>query len=169
MDFIDIATLTTELRSRKFRSTAMHLKIITVGKPALSYTKAGIDEYLKRLNRHGGCEWIVVKAGKQEEESARLLDASDGSHRIALDERGTIFSTRELAGTLDAMRMDGRIKAVAFLIGGADGHTEKLRTSSDGLLSLSRLTMQHELASVVLLEQLYRCATLKSGSPYHRD
>jgi 23S rRNA (pseudouridine1915-N3)-methyltransferase len=63
----------------------------------------------------------------------------------------------------------GDIKTAAFLIGAADGHSEELRKSCDMVLTLSAFTLQHELALLVLLEQIYRVATLKSGSPYHRD
>ena len=65
--------------------------------------------------------------------------------------------------------MRGDVKTVAFLIGAADGHSEELREKCDLLLTLSGFTLQHELALLVLLEQLYRLTTLKSGSPYHRD
>ncbi len=65
--------------------------------------------------------------------------------------------------------MRGEVKTVAFLVGAADGHTQELRDACDMVLSLSKLTMQHELALIVLLEQLYRLACIKSGSPYHRD
>jgi 23S rRNA (pseudouridine1915-N3)-methyltransferase len=65
--------------------------------------------------------------------------------------------------------MRGEVKTVAFLIGGADGHSAELREKSDRVLSLSSFTMQHELALLVLFEQLYRVASLASGSPYHRD
>ena len=58
---------------------------------------------------------------------------------------------------------------MSFLIGAADGHTAELRKSCDMVLSLSSLTMQHELALVVLLEQRYRIASLRTGEPYHRD
>ena len=62
-----------------------------------------------------------------------------------------------------------QLKKVAFLIGGADGHPPELRERCDEIWSLSRMTMQHELALVVLLEQLYRVFTIKRGEPYHRE
>jgi 23S rRNA (pseudouridine1915-N3)-methyltransferase len=65
--------------------------------------------------------------------------------------------------------MRGEIKCLSFLIGASDGHTAQLREQSDMVLSLSSLTMQHELVLVVLLEQIYRIATLRRGEPYHRD
>lgn len=147
----------------------MNLRVIVAGKPALAYAKAGVDEYLKRLSRSGGCEIVTVKAGNSEEVSARLLERSQGCYRIALDERGERIGTRAFAEKLAALEMRGDVKTVAFLIGAADGHTEDLRRSCDLLLSLSTFTLQHELALLVLLEQLYRVASLKSGSPYHRD
>jgi 23S rRNA (pseudouridine1915-N3)-methyltransferase len=147
----------------------MHIRLIVAGKPALAYAKAGVDEYLKRLSRFGGYEIVIVKAGTRDEVSARLLEKSHGCHRIALDERGESLGTRSFAEKLDALAMRGDIKTVAFLIGAADGHNEALRNACDGILTLSPFTLQHELALLILLEQLYRVTSLKSGSPYHRD
>ena len=147
----------------------MRYRIIVAGKPALAYAKTAMDEYLKRLSRHGGCELAVVKAGDSGSVSARLLDASQGCHRIALDERGETPDTRALVGQMAELERGGEVKTVAFLIGAADGHTPELLGACDRILSLSKLTMQHELALIVLLEQIYRIASIRSGSPYHRD
>ncbi|MGA0853932.1 MAG: 23S rRNA (pseudouridine(1915)-N(3))-methyltransferase RlmH [Luteolibacter sp.] len=147
----------------------MKIQIIAAGRPALAYAKLGVDEYLKRLGRYGAYSIEVVKSGTREEVSARLLERSRGSFRIALDERGEMLSTRIFAERLDALALRGEIKLLSFLIGGSDGHGVELRESCEMVLSLSPLTMQHELALVVLLEQLYRVETLRSGSPYHRD
>lgn len=147
----------------------MQIRIIVAGKPALAYAKAGVDEYLKRLSRFGNHELVTVKAGSSVETSARLLESSRGCYRIALDERGQFLSTREFATRLAALESRGDLKTAAFLIGAADGHTEELRQSCDLLLALSPFTLQHELALLVLMEQLYRVASLRTGSPYHRD
>jgi 23S rRNA (pseudouridine1915-N3)-methyltransferase len=147
----------------------MHVRIIVAGKPALAYAKAGAEEYLKRLSRYGDYEWITVKTGTRDDVSTRLLENSRGCFRIALDERGEALGTRALAERLASLAARGDIKTIAFLIGAADGHSESLRTACDLVLTLSPFTLQHELALLVLLEQLYRVATLKSGSPYHRD
>ncbi len=147
----------------------MRFRVIVAGKPALSYAKTAVEDYMKRLGRYGGYELVVVKAGASEAVSQRLSEASECCYRIALDERGETPTTRALAMKLDAMEMSGEVRTVAFLIGAADGHAPELRKKSDMVLSLSSMTMQHELALVVLLEQLYRLASLKSGSPYHRD
>lgn len=147
----------------------MHVRLIVAGKPALAYAKAGVEEYLKRLSRLGTYELVTVKAGSRDEVSSRLLERSQGCYRVALDERGERLTTRAFAGKLEALELRGDVKTVAFLIGAADGHNEALRAASDLLLTLSPFTLQHELALLVLLEQLYRVASLKSGSPYHRD
>jgi 23S rRNA (pseudouridine1915-N3)-methyltransferase len=146
----------------------MRLRVLVAGKPALAYAKVGVDEYLKRLGRYGGCELVELKAGEPEHVSASLLGHSEGDFRIALDERGEDLDTLQWRDRFDALEMRGEIKRVSFLIGAADGHTEALRRTADAVWRLSRLTLQHELALVVLLEQLYRIATLKRGEPYHR-
>lgn len=147
----------------------MRWQILVAGKPALAYAKAGVDEYLLRLRRYLDCELIIVKAGNSAEVSARLWEKSTGTYRIILDERGDRPTTRQLSDIIAALEKRGEIKAVSFLIGASDGHTPELRNSADLLLSLSSMTMQHELALVVLLEQIYRIATLRKGEPYHRD
>lgn len=147
----------------------MRLRVIVAGKPALAYAKAGVEEYRKRLSRHGDCELLVVKAGSSDEVSARLLEKSEGGYRVALDERGLAMGTRDFAARLDSLAARGDVKLVSFLIGAADGHNDELRAKADLLLAVSPFTLQHELALLVLMEQLYRVATLKSGSPYHRD
>jgi 23S rRNA (pseudouridine1915-N3)-methyltransferase len=147
----------------------MRIRLIVAGKPALAYARAGVDEYLKRLSRFGVYELVTVKAGTRDEVSARLLERSEGCHRIALDERGISMGTRAFAMRLGELAVRGDVKTTAFLIGAADGHNDALRAASDLLLALSPFTLQHELALLVLLEQLYRVESLQSGSPYHRD
>lgn len=111
---------------------------------------------------------MELKAGDPDKVSATLLEHSEGDFRIALDERGEALTTQAWRERLDALEMRGEIKRVSFLIGAADGHTDTLRREADAVWQLSRLTLQHELALVVLLEQLYRVSTLKQGGPYHR-
>lgn len=145
----------------------MRIRVCVVGKPKLGYAKAGVEEYSSRLNKTGRFELVQVREGKQNEESLRLLEASQSYLRVVLDERGELTDTLSLHKKLLHWELHGE-KGVAFLIGGANGHTEELRRRADWLLSLSRFTLQHELALVVLLEQLYRIETLKRGEPYHR-
>lgn len=146
----------------------MRLQVVSVGKPKLGFARAGVEEYLGRLQGAGGVTLAVVKAGTREQESAALLDRSEDSLRVVMDERGDQVTSRELAARLRQWEM-GRVKSVSFLIGGADGHSPDLRQRADWQWSLSRLTLQHELALVVILEQLYRAKAILAGAPYHRD
>ncbi len=147
----------------------MHVRILVAGKPSLAYAKAGAEEYLKRLRRFGDHTLEIVKAGCSADVSARLLERSAGSFRIAMDERGELLTTSAWATRMESIERREGVKTVAYLIGAADGHTEELRNACDMMLSLSRLTLQHELVLVVLLEQIYRVATLRKGEPYHRE
>jgi 23S rRNA (pseudouridine1915-N3)-methyltransferase len=88
------------------------------------------------------------------------LSLPGNSHVVALDERGKDLTTKQFAELLQ--------RETVFLIGGPDGLDEKTRNKADLLLRLSSLTLPHALAQVVLLEQLYRAATLLTGHPYHR-
>jgi 23S rRNA (pseudouridine1915-N3)-methyltransferase len=87
--------------------------------------------------------------------------------RVVLDEHGRSFPTRTLADHLKRWRNDGR--DIAFIIGGADGLDDTIKSGADLLWSLSPLTLPHGLVRVVLAEQLYRAASLLAGHPYHRE
>jgi 23S rRNA (pseudouridine1915-N3)-methyltransferase len=88
--------------------------------------------------------------------------------RVVLDERGEQCTSRELAEHVGEWEQE-RVKAIAVLIGGADGHGVELRERADWVWSLGRLTIQHELALVLVMEQIYRAYAIKGGLPYHRD
>ncbi len=146
----------------------MKWKFVVVGKPSLEYAKVGVEEYLKRLRRYCNAEFIAVKNGSSKEEGERLMKASEGSFRIVFDERGELIDTEGLSKKVSSLEMDGACKSVAVLIGGADGHDESVRDAADLLISFGRLTLQHELALLAAVEQIYRVHTLKRGEPYHR-
>ncbi len=87
---------------------------------------------------------------------------------MVFDERGELLTTRKLAEVVTDLEMDGAIKSVALIIGGAEGHGDAIRQAADRMISFGRLTLQHELALVAAAEQVYRIYTLKRGEPYHR-
>ena len=147
----------------------MDFRIIAAARPSIAYARDGVKFFEDRLRPLGKVELRYVKAGSSEDVSARLMEASEGCLRIAMDERGENWTTRQLEKHVREWQMRGDIKHVAFLIGAADGHTPALRAACDYVLCLGKHTMQHELALVVLLEQIYRIHTLLAGSPYHRD
>lgn len=106
---------------------------------------------------------------RKSDEAKRLLEASkDCSARVALDEKGKAMTSEAFARWIGAER-DSGTKSLAFLIGGADGHGQAALDSAKLKLSLGPMTLPHGLARVVLLEQLYRAATILGNHPYHRN
>ncbi|MCF6311260.1 MAG: 23S rRNA (pseudouridine(1915)-N(3))-methyltransferase RlmH [Verrucomicrobiales bacterium] len=147
----------------------MKWKVVVIGKPALAYARAGIADYLSRLKHYTPVEIQYLKdAGSVAGNTERLLAASEGCLRVVLDERGKSLTTAGLVDWVSSRAMDGTVKQVAVLIGGADGHNKQMREQAGLLLNLSTLTLQHELALLVFLEQLYRVHTVMRGEPYHR-
>ncbi|MEM1441937.1 MAG: 23S rRNA (pseudouridine(1915)-N(3))-methyltransferase RlmH [Verrucomicrobiota bacterium] len=146
----------------------MKWQIAYVGKPSLSYAKTGVAEYEKRLKRYGTITLDSIPRDLgQEKNGEQLRQLTDGSLRLVLDERGKTWTTAELATRVEDWQMQG-VKRVSLLIGGADGHSEATRKAADHVVSLSGFTLQHELALLVLMEQIYRVHSILRGEPYHR-
>ncbi|CAN5784542.1 23S rRNA (pseudouridine(1915)-N(3))-methyltransferase RlmH [soil metagenome] len=146
----------------------MKWNIITVGKPALAWAKTGTEDYAKRLRKMATVELTTVREGGSAQNGIRSLEASKDSYRIVLDERGRQLSSMEFSKWIEKQELNGR-KRVSFLIGGADGHSPEVREAADELWALSTMTLQHEMALVVLLEQIYRGYSIMRGTPYHRE
>ena len=139
----------------------MRYHVVAVGRLRNAGLRATCDEYLKRLRRYAKVEEREVK------DEARLPEAIPGEARlVALSRRGETWSSNELARRTSGWDQDGR--DVAFAIGGADGLPAALLRRAERVWSLSALTFPHELARVILLEQLYRAFTIRRGEPYHR-
>ena len=125
------------------------------------------DEYLRRLSRYVEAEGIALK-----DESALLqLNSANSRSRtkhvlVLLDAKGKQMSSEELAKFL-GNHQDRNPAPLVFAIGPANGFTEETRQAATMLLSLGKMTIAHELARVVLLEQLYRAFTILQGHPYH--
>lgn len=141
--------------------------VLTVGKPALAYARAGRDEYVQRISRHAAVTQRTVKAADPAKEGRDLLAASEGCFRLVLDGRGKAPASRQLAREMETWMLRGR--TVALMIGGADGHSAEVLEQADFTWSLGPATLQHELALVVALEQIYRAHTILAGHPYHRE
>lgn len=157
----------------------MRILVVAVGRLREKHLRAGCDDYLERLGRAFPTRCVEVKdadrrgSGDAERWRAReagaiLAAVPAGAHLVALDERGRTFDSRAFASWVGARRDEG-VSTLAFAIGGPDGHGEGVLEVARTTLSLSPMTMPHELARLVLLEQLYRAASLLAGSPYHRD
>jgi 23S rRNA (pseudouridine1915-N3)-methyltransferase len=104
---------------------------------------------------------------KTQEAQAILAAVDPDALVIALDERGKTLSSDAFAAKIGQWRDSGR-KNVSFVIGGADGIGESVRARAQEMISFGQMTMPHQLVRVILLEQLYRAATILSGHPYHR-
>ena len=84
----------------------MHWKICTIGKPSLAFAKSGVDEYLKRLKRYAQVDWQTFREAGQKTNSQQLLKASEGTLRIALDERGKPISTHKWVERIDSWELE---------------------------------------------------------------
>lgn len=105
--------------------------------------------------------------GPAAEADALVRVIPDGAAVVALDERGRMLPSTDFADRLEAFR-DSGVPDLAFVIGGADGLLREMRDRADLVLSLGPMVWPHMLARVMLFEQLYRAATILTGSPYHR-
>jgi 23S rRNA (pseudouridine1915-N3)-methyltransferase len=118
-------------------------------------------EYVKRTTRFGHLEMREVKPGRIE-----FNKCHPGAQRVLLDPAGRMMTSNEFAGFISRAEMAGR--DLLFLVGGADGLPDEWRSPGDTLLSLSPMTLPHELARAVLAEQIYRAFTILRGHPYPR-
>lgn len=154
----------------------MKIVCIFIGKTKEEYIKTGIKSYLKRIRPFINIEINEIKTshtGNVEEaklEEYKMIQKHIKSTDvlILLDEHGASFTSRDMADYLNNLlnTTKGRI---IFVIGNAYGHHQELITQSKHILSLSRLTFNHQLVRLILMEQLYRSATIIKGHPYHND
>jgi len=153
----------------------MRLRLIWVGKTKNEHVRALLTDYLQRLGRFVRCEVMELResAGADdrvvEEESKRIAGALRAdSVMVLLDVEGRReWSSQELAAQVERWQLEGK-KEIAFIIGGHLGVAPELKTKADVRWSLSRLTLTHEMARVVLVEQLYRAYTILHGLPYQK-
>jgi 23S rRNA (pseudouridine1915-N3)-methyltransferase len=154
----------------------MRLHVCAVGRLRSGPERALIDDYVARLERTGrplGFTALVEhevearRGGAEAEAELLARTIPPGAAICCLDERGRTLTSPAFAQHLAAWRDAGRQDA-AFLIGGADGHSPALRARADLVLSFGAMVWPHLLVRVMLADQLYRAATILSGSPYHR-
>lgn len=153
----------------------MKFKIISIGRDRSGLFDPAVHEYVARISRHVKCELVELPEEKKGTDPQRarvdegwkiLKQVQPDDRLVALDERGKALSSTELARWLDGMIMEGR--DVIFAVGGAEGLSDAVRTRADLVLSLSRMTLAHRLARLVMAEQLYRAIAILRGDPYHR-
>ena len=156
----------------------MKLHLIAVGHKMPGWINAGYDDYARRMTADLPLLLTEIKPGHRvagedgararQIEAERILAALPaGCVPVVLDERGTQVTTRELATWLQGWMGEGM--SPAFIIGGADGLDDGIKSRAAKLMGLSRLTLPHAMARVMLAEQLYRAVCINKGHPYHRD
>ncbi|WP_019220744.1 23S rRNA (pseudouridine(1915)-N(3))-methyltransferase RlmH [Bartonella senegalensis] len=159
----------------------MHVSIFAVGRMKKGAEQALVHHYLDRFSKSCGAVGFHFKilqeisesraqtaCQRMEEEGRKLLEFLPEKCRlIVLDERGKAISSSAFADKLGFYRDEG-VRDVIFALGGADGHNEQIRNRADFLLSFGFMTWPHQIARILLTEQLYRAVTIASNHPYHR-
>jgi 23S rRNA (pseudouridine1915-N3)-methyltransferase len=159
----------------------MRIVVAAVGRLKQGPERDLAERYRKRAADAGrgiglrGVEIIEIRESKAREIQKRVIEESialaniipEGSVTIALDERGESLDSAGLAKRIERWRDAGR-PAATFLVGGADGLGGSLRDRADLRLAFGAATWPHQLVRIMLLEQVYRAATLLAGHPYHR-
>lgn len=139
----------------------MHYRVVAVGRMKDAALRAACDEYLGRLRRYAKADETEVR------DEARLAGAiPDGARLIALSRRGAPWSSRDLAER--TARWEREARDVVLAIGGAETLPAAVLARAEDVWSLGALTLPHELARVIVFEQLYRAYTIRRGEPYHR-
>ena len=139
------------------------IRILAIGKLKRAWVAEGVAFYRKRLP---GLEVVELKDSTPAKEAEAIRAARKPAERLVLlSEEGRQLNSASLADLLGGWASE----RLALVIGGADGHDPSLKQQADALLSLSALTFPHELARLMLVEQLYRASTILQGGPYHRN
>ncbi len=155
----------------------MKLSLICVGKTREGFIREGIEKYVRYLKHFVDLEIRELKEEKiqdlkdapliRRKEAERIIDAVPaGSFLISLDERGQEFTSHEFAAFMNTALESG-VRHMVFVVGGAMGLDEQVTSASRHTVALSRWTLTHEMARLVLLEQLYRAFTIIKGKTYH--
>jgi 23S rRNA (pseudouridine1915-N3)-methyltransferase len=146
----------------------MEIVILSVGKPEQQWQLQAITHYLQKINYYTKVQHHILKATSRDKVEEQLLKLTQDSHLVLLDERGKTYSSRQFSQWIQQHQLHST-KKLSLIIGGADGHSETFRQTAHQLLKLSTFTLQHDIALITLLEQLYRAHTILKGEPYHRD
>ncbi len=150
------------------------LKIVLVGKIRKGFRKEAFDFYLKKIKPYTQVDILTIKDAKSgdihsrmEKEGQLILDRLEPrDYALALDEKGKSFTSKKFSRELARLEQDPA-RMPCFIIGGAYGLSQSVKSKSDFLLSFGSMTFPHELAAIMLMEQIYRAQTIIRGHPYH--
>lgn len=153
----------------------MRLAILCVGKPSRGWPADAVQDYARRLRRWDGLDeaWVKPERFRGDIDAVRSAEGERLRSRVAprdrlicIDERGEGITTEAFSDLIQASRLDG-VGQLWFAIGGAYGHADQTRRAAHRTLQLSSMVLNHEVARVVLIEQIYRAYALLNGVPYH--
>lgn len=158
----------------------MKIKVIVVGATSTPWVRSAMDDYVGRLQRMVPFELCTIPdvrtsrattpERQKEAEAAQILAAAPASETVVLlDERGSEYTSRQFSAWLEQRMATGGTKALTFVIGGPYGFTDRVYARADHKIALSRMTFTHEMARLLLVEQIYRGLTILRGMPYHHD
>lgn len=142
----------------------MNIRLLTLGKTRRPELKALLEDYVERIGHHTPIE---ITEARDESAALKRLDAKRNATVVLLDAAGKGLDSEMFAKWLGEHRVRGT-RELIFLCGDADGFPEKVRQRAQQELSLGAMTFSHELARVMLAEQLYRAFAILQGSPYPR-
>ena len=131
------------------------IRILAVGRLRADWARTACEDYARRAGRFARLEVVEVPDADPAREARALLEAT-------CDRTGDAISSEELAALL------GRHGSISFALGGPDGFDDAVRARAARSIAFGRITLPHELARVVLLEQVYRALSIRAGHPYHR-
>ena len=155
---------------------SMKIRIISISNKCPVWISQGIDHFLTKFPQNIRPELIEIRSLKKNrdtskclmEEKQKIMDRVDHVNRlVVLDEKGKNLTSEGLAQRLENWRAQG--KTVDLVIGGADGLHESFKSDADELISLSKLTLPHQMARLFLIEALYRASAILANHPYHRS
>lgn len=145
----------------------MGMTLITVGKLKERFWKEAVAEYEKRLKGYVKLDVIEIADKGIEYESAKIVGAAASSHLVLLAVNGVERSSEDFSSHLEDLMTHG-VGDIAFCIGGSDGVDASVYERADETMSFGPVTLPHNLARVVFLEQLYRAFKIMKGEPYHK-
>ena len=157
----------------------MEIELLTVGKTTIRFVIDGIEEYTRRLKHYIPYSIRTIpdikntskmdQAKQKEEEGKKILEAvSNSDYVVLLDERGRQYSSMEFSAFIEKQMVAGRRKVI-FVVGGPYGFSKAVYDRADSLLSLSKMTFNHEMVRLFFTEPVYRAMTITRGEPYHHE
>ena len=157
----------------------MKMQLWSIGKAHESYVKEGVEDFTKRITKYFAAEWKIFAAAKQtvnsteaevkKNEAQTILTAlQKDDYLVLLDENGKQVSSTQLAAFIES-RANSSIKQIIFLIGGAFGVDEQIKSRANFMWSLSQLVFPHQLVRLMLAEQIYRACTINRNEKYHHE